>query len=392
MNRIYYSQIDSRWKNHPYPANAAGYRDKTIGTSGCGVTCGAMIISSCKETIYPDAMGDLSRKNGYRVAGGTADGFFPFIAEKWGIEYKRLKSSFEAHEYCKKGWFVVICCGSGLWTTGGHFILAVNANDTDICIYDPYLYNGKFDRSGRAGIVNLKGTAAWVEINKFKAKSNAQRFFAFNVGAIKTPAPTNNNDTTSTKTRYVTASVLNVRKGPGTNNSIVGTLKNGTKVTVYEEKSGWSRIGTNKWVSNSYLSSSKPKESTTKMYVNTNSANLNVRKIANGTIIGELKKGTAVEVVKTENGWSKIISPKEGWVSAKYLSKSKPNVIKSTVGQTKILKSTTTLYSKSNLSGTKYTYKPNTAVVIQLNVSSTVDKIRVPATGRVAYCRNNVYK
>ena len=49
MSKIYFSQIDSRWRNHPYPASG-GYENKTVGTSGCGPTCAAMVVSSCKET------------------------------------------------------------------------------------------------------------------------------------------------------------------------------------------------------------------------------------------------------------------------------------------------------------------------------------------------------
>lgn len=67
MSKVYYNQADPRWANHPYTCDVDGYRDKTIKSSGCGVTCGAMIISSCKETIYPDAMGDIAMANGYRV-------------------------------------------------------------------------------------------------------------------------------------------------------------------------------------------------------------------------------------------------------------------------------------------------------------------------------------
>lgn len=48
-------------------------------------------------------------------------------------------------------------------------------------------------------------------------------------------------------------SVLNVRAGAGMNYSIVGKLKNGTKVTVYETKGSWGRIGSGKWVSMNYL-------------------------------------------------------------------------------------------------------------------------------------------
>ena len=392
MGKVYYSQIDSRWKNHPYPADAAGYRDKTVGTSGCGPTCAAMVVSSSKEVIRPDTMCDLSREQGFRVAGGTSDALFPFVAQKWGLEYKRLSSSYEAHDYCKKGWFVVICCKAGLWTTGGHFILAVGATDSEIEIYDPYLYSGKFDRNGRRGLVNLVGNSAWVNIDKFKANSNAQRFFAFNVGDGKTE----NTDTkTETKIKYVgtNASALNVRKGPGTNYGIVGCLKKGTQVIVYEESNGWSRIGDNKWCSSKYLSDSKPVTSKT-MYVNTSSAPLNVRKTAGGKVISQVTKGTAVTVVAEQNGWSQITGPTSGWVSSSYLSNTKPSTgsNRHTVGQTKIFKGTTYLFSRKDLTGTKYTYKPNTAVKILENTSSHVDKIYVKATGRVAYVNINAYK
>lgn len=254
MAKIYYNQMDSRWANHPYPA--PGYEDKTCGTSGCGTTCGAMIVSSCRETITPDVMCDISRENGYRVPGGTADGLFSYIAERWGIEMKTLHSSYEAHQACKEGYFVVICCASGLWTTGGHFILAVGANDTDIEIYDPYLYNGKFDRPGRQGKVRLDGVSAWVEINTFKANSNAQRFYAFKVNdgqEVEPVQPT----IPQPKTAWVNTSSMPLNVRNSANGTIIGSVAKGTKVTVYEESNGWSRIDQG-WVSSSYLTYSEP--------------------------------------------------------------------------------------------------------------------------------------
>ena len=79
MNKVYYNQADSRWANHPYTCNYPGYTNTTIKSSGCGVTCGAMVISSCREIITPDKMGDLAMANGFRVPGGTADSFFYYI-------------------------------------------------------------------------------------------------------------------------------------------------------------------------------------------------------------------------------------------------------------------------------------------------------------------------
>lgn len=62
--------------------------------------------------------------------------------------------------------------------------------------------------------------------------------------------------------------------------------------------------------------------STYTRYVNTNSKNLNVRATAGGTVIGSLRKGTAVTVVETNGSWSRITSPVSGWVSSSYLSAS----------------------------------------------------------------------
>ena len=62
------------------------------------------------------------------------------------------------------------------------------------------------------------------------------------------------------------------------------------------------------------------------------------------------------------------------------------------VGQTRKFASTTYLYSNPDLTGTVYTYKANTTVQILENVSSSVDKVYVVMTGRVAYVNTNAYK
>ncbi|MBO4351328.1 MAG: SH3 domain-containing protein [Proteobacteria bacterium] len=54
---------------------------------------------------------------------------------------------------------------------------------------------------------------------------------------------------------YITASVLNVRSGPGTSYGKIGSLSQGSQVTVLEEKDGWYRIeyeGKEGWISAEY--------------------------------------------------------------------------------------------------------------------------------------------
>ncbi len=59
----YYSQIDNRWFNKMY--SSVNDRSQTIGTSGCGPTSAAMVVTACKGTITPDVMSDLFVK--YRI-------------------------------------------------------------------------------------------------------------------------------------------------------------------------------------------------------------------------------------------------------------------------------------------------------------------------------------
>lgn len=458
MSKIYYSQADSRWANHPYPSPS--YPKATIKSSGCGVTCGAMIISSSKEIVYPDFMGDLAKQNGYRVDGGTADGFFPFICNKWGLEIERIHSSYEAFERCKNGDFVLMVAGAGLWTTGGHFILAVGTRDDKIQIFDPYLYAGKFDTASRKGAdVLVEGNSCYVQIDKFKAYSNIQRLWAIGIGdksntkeiteeiksvrkigdtvkinGVYTSSTSSKKLNPATKTGIITHitegapnpyllnngnigwinescivkddtiishqlpeyktgivnvnSSLNVRSGPSTTYTKVGSLSRGASIKIYEEQNGWYRIGESQWVKSEYVSinGNTPKLTTTTKYVKV-SSKLNIRSGPDikSNVIGSLSNGTKVTVYEEQNGWSKIGSGK--WVSSQYLTSGNNK----TVGQTKKLANTTTLYSNSNLTGKTYVYKPNTAVIIKANINNKVDKIYVPATGRTAFCSNKVY-
>lgn len=127
------------------------------------------------------------------------------------------------------------------------------------------------------------------------------------------------------------------------------------------------------------------------MYVNTNSLPLNVRDNPNGNVIGQLPKGTEVNVIESSNGWSKINSPTNGWVATRYLSDKQP-VNRNTVGQTRKLKANVKLWSNPNLTGTSYDYLKNTTIKILENVNNDVDKIYVPATGRTAYINIAWYK
>lgn len=124
-----------------------------------------------------------------------------------------------------------------------------------------------------------------------------------------------------TKTMYVkVSSSLNIRSGAGTGYSVVGSLRNGQSVTVYEEMNGWSRIGNGQWVSSQYLTTSASQQVNYSTKYVTANGGLNVRAGAgtNYKKVKALPKGAKVTVYETKNGWSRIGNGQ--WVSSRYLA------------------------------------------------------------------------
>lgn len=123
----------------------------------------------------------------------------------------------------------------------------------------------------------------------------------------------------------VTVDQLNVRSQPGTAYSIVGKLSKSLVVTVLEQRYGWSRINygsLNGWVSSQYITLV-----TWSGYVT--ATNLNLRSAPGGSIIGNLKNGTALTVHGKDGTWLKVFVPsinKTGWVAASYVTSQKPIV------------------------------------------------------------------
>ena len=327
---------------------SVGNPTQTMKSSACGPTSAAIIVSSSKGAILPTTMARLFVDNGYRTAGnGTAWAAFPFVADYFDFKEYHVTSNFNtAMSYLKQDkdndgnadYFIVASCRSGLFTSGGHYITLMRNNNGTIMVYDPYLYAGKFNTASRraAGVV-VSGNAAYVSESSFIRYGNASNYWIFS------------ND-----------------KGDG----------QGTASNV-----------------------SKPSSVSYTRYVATQSLSLNVRRTAGGAVIGSLRKGTAVNVVETTGGWSRINSPVSGWVSSSYLSSASVNYVAptnnqsytSSTGATYKLKSTTTLYASSSMRGTYYTYLPKTAIRVLNHVNSSIDYVYIPATGRYAYCYTSAY-
>lgn len=393
----YYNQTDSRWRYHQY--SSIGDTSQTIGTSGCGPTSAAMVVTAIKGTITPPEMGDLFVQYGYRSANnGTYWSAFRWVADVFDIGYQECSSLDTAVDLVRDNNYVICSVGNGLFTTGGHFIVIVGIEGDTLKIYDPYLYSGKFDTSTRRGKVTVSGNTVYCSIDNFRNYANYKGFFAYqHDGNVQ---ENTGNVTTSTYTRYVSTNSknLNVRSGAGYY-SIIGSLAKGTQVTVAETNGSWSRITSPilGWVSSSYLSSSYVSTSTSNtvgqtrktkacyLYSNSNLTGTRYTYKANTTVTILSNVSATVDRVKVN------VTGRTAYISTSNYTNS-TTTSSSTTGQYKRLASRTYLYSNSNLTGTRYTYLPLTQVRIIRNISSAVDYVYVVKTGRYAYVRSNSYK
>ncbi|WP_280169520.1 SH3 domain-containing protein [Priestia megaterium] len=130
-------------------------------------------------------------------------------------------------------------------------------------------------------------------------------------------------------TYTVTASLLNVRSGAGTNYASIGSVTKGQKLSVVSKSGSWYKINYNGrmgYVSSDYVQASgtttPPAESTT--YTVTASM-LNVRSGAgtNYASIGSVTKGQKLSVVSKSGSWYKInYNGRTGYVSSDYVQAS----------------------------------------------------------------------
>ena len=133
----YYSQNDARWKSKPY--TSIGDKSQTIGSSGCGPSCAAMVIQTLRKIgITPVETCDWSVKHGYRTASqGTEWGYFvPQFAE-YGISARMTYSFEDTKKALSAGKMVIGRAKKGLWTSGGHYILGWGLEQGNVYINDP---------------------------------------------------------------------------------------------------------------------------------------------------------------------------------------------------------------------------------------------------------------
>lgn len=334
----YFSQVDSRWKNNLF--TSTNNKSQTIGSSGCGPTSAAMVVSSIRGEITPDKMAQAFVEHGYRSANsGTYWSAFRSVADEFNIGYTETGDIEKALQLLESNNYIVVSCGNGLFTTGGHYIVIAGIEGYTLKIYDPYLYNGKFETSSRRGKVVLSGNTIYCSVDNFKKYANYKQFFC-----------------------YQNIEHSNYKAGDSIYLDIpINVAYDNGQSSIVENS------GNQFWISD-----------------------INIK---NNHIQG-------YAVVCYDGGYTDIVQLHQDqfWCNEKYMSTqsdtqdTEPVHIINTVGQIKKLKQNCIIYQNKNLSGLNFCYKANTSIKILKNISADVDYVQVIQTGRKGYVKNINYK
>lgn len=148
MNRklVFYLQTDPRWKDTPYQVKG---ETATIGGSGCGPTCAAMVLETLTgQTITPVDTCTWAVQHGYKAfRQGTYYSYFAAQFAAYGISCRQMLGSRlsnqpdhpvhdQVRQYLSDGYYVIALMGPGLWTRSGHYVL-LRAWDDKVRINDP---------------------------------------------------------------------------------------------------------------------------------------------------------------------------------------------------------------------------------------------------------------
>ena len=332
MNKVYYSQIDKRWTNYPYPSPSLP--NATIGSGGCGVACAAMVVSMLKQIVLPTEIADLFLKDGIRVNGGTSNAAFDsYLTNKYGLKATKNWKLDDAVACLQNGGIVVArCLGSRgqLFTTGGHFIVLVGYKDGVIEVYDPYLYSTKFNTSYRKDKATISGTSIFVTYDNMKAYGGYNELWCYEPTGI---------DTNKNETNVAPAKEIVDRGTVGTNKKLkqncnlwgnadlTGTrysyLKNTTVKVLENVSNNVDKIyvpatGRTAYIDISNYTETATNQVTYKIMTVTAKSGLNVRAGAgtNYKRVTCYKYGTRVKVYSMSNGWAKGT---KGYMYAYYL-------------------------------------------------------------------------
>lgn len=139
---------------------APGYLKATIKSGGCGVCAAVNVVGALVgKAISVRVMRDLAVNGGARVSGGTdMKRLAALVARQHGLRFSTTSDRTILLEHLRRGG-VAICntAGRGIFSTGGHYVVALGELGGKVCIADSGLYTGKYSTAARRAKVTVSG-------------------------------------------------------------------------------------------------------------------------------------------------------------------------------------------------------------------------------------------
>ena len=147
--------------DYPHLAYAApGYESATVKSGGCGVCAAVNAVGALTGKAVPvREMRDLALTCGARVSGGTdMKKLCTALAKAYALTCTLSNSAAELKRHLERGG-AAICntAGKGMFSTGGHYVVALGLLESKVCIADPGMYAGKYSSARRRKAVTVIG-------------------------------------------------------------------------------------------------------------------------------------------------------------------------------------------------------------------------------------------
>lgn len=165
---IFINQND--YPNEPYPTHMElpehPSHNNSIADAGCGLCSACMMVDRLTtETLPLLECRDISMAcKGNHDSGTNMLVLGPVIAEKYGLTMTTSNDIEDLKKCLQEGGCAILNPGGdhedgyvGVFTRGGHYIVAISVKDDEFCILDPSLRPDKFDMPERKGKVRVEG-------------------------------------------------------------------------------------------------------------------------------------------------------------------------------------------------------------------------------------------
>ena len=162
---LYLNQLNYRHVHYAHNVENGGVPEERqcIATSGCGLCCACMMVDhlTYHELSLEECIRMTYETRANRLIGSRLELLGPALAEKFNLEYRYSNEIEDVLQCLRDGGEVIINVGGnredyvGLYSHGGHYIIAIGYDGKEMCILDPSYKEGKYDIEARAGKVRV---------------------------------------------------------------------------------------------------------------------------------------------------------------------------------------------------------------------------------------------